>query len=104
MTDIDFTRKLDEYKNKSDEEEILQFLSDFWSIKPDSNGVFTLVAKYQKAKTRLFHTFKLIGWGTASTKGEAARPDECKNSVSRCSESVVIVRREVLVYLKIISC
>lgn len=48
---IDFTRKLCEYKNKSDEE-ILQFLSDFWSITPDSNGVFTLVAKYQKAKTR----------------------------------------------------
>lgn len=51
MANIDFARKLYEYKNKS-EEEILQFLSDFWGIKPDSNGVFTLVAKYQKARTR----------------------------------------------------
>lgn len=51
MTYIDFARKLYEYKNKS-EEEILQFLSDFWGIKSDNNGVFTLVAKYQKARTR----------------------------------------------------
>lgn len=51
MAYIDFTRKLNEYKNKSDEE-ILQFLSGFWGVKPDSNGVFTLVTKYQKVKTR----------------------------------------------------
>lgn len=49
MTHIDFTRKFDEYKNQQNEE-ILYFLSGFWSIKPDSNEVFTLVSKYQKER------------------------------------------------------
>lgn len=51
MTQIDFTRKINEYKYKSDEE-ILQFLSDFWGIKPDVNGVFSLVSRYKKSETR----------------------------------------------------
>lgn len=51
MIYADFTRRIIEYEDKSDEE-LLQFLSDFWGIKPNADGVFTLVAKYQKSEKR----------------------------------------------------
>lgn len=51
MANVDLFRKINEYQYKSDEE-ILQFLSDFWGIKPDVNGVFSLVARYKKSETR----------------------------------------------------
>lgn len=49
MVKFDFSRKLDEFKSKSDEE-ILQYLSEYWGIKPDEHGVFSLVARYEKSE------------------------------------------------------
>lgn len=44
----DFSRKIEEFRYKSPKE-IIDYLSDFWGVSPDTNGVFTLVGSYRKA-------------------------------------------------------
>lgn len=44
---MDFSNKIEEYKEKSDEE-ILTFLSDFWNVIPNENGIIKLYASYKK--------------------------------------------------------
>ena len=44
----DFSRKIEEFRYKSPQE-IIDYLSEFWGLAPDINGVFTLVGTYKKA-------------------------------------------------------
>ena len=36
---IDFTKRIEEYKDKSDNE-ILTFLSEFWNVTPNEDGTY----------------------------------------------------------------
>ena len=40
-----FNSKIAEYTTKNDNE-ILEFLSDFWSVKPNTEGIIKLYASY----------------------------------------------------------
>ena len=46
---IDFTKRIEEYKEKSDKE-ILAYLSDFWNVTPNEDGIIRLYALYQKCE------------------------------------------------------
>ena len=46
---MDFSNKIEENKEKSDEE-ILTFLSDFWNVIPNENGIIKLYASYKKSE------------------------------------------------------
>lgn len=46
---IDFTKRIEEYKEKSDKE-ILAYLSDFWNVTPNEDGIIRLYASYQKCE------------------------------------------------------
>lgn len=46
---IDFTKKIEEFKEKSDKE-ILTYLSDFWNVVPNENGTIRLYASYKKSE------------------------------------------------------
>lgn len=46
---IDFTKKIEEYKEKSDKE-ILTYLSDFWNVTPNEDGIIRLYASYKKSE------------------------------------------------------
>lgn len=46
---IDFTKKIEEFKEKSDKE-ILTYLSDFWNVAPNEDGIIRLYASYKKSE------------------------------------------------------
>lgn len=46
---IDFTKKIEEYKEKSDKD-ILTYLSDFWNVTPNDDGTIRLYASYKKSE------------------------------------------------------
>lgn len=46
---IDFTKKIEGYKEKSDKE-ILIYLSDFWNVTPNEDGIIRLYASYKKSE------------------------------------------------------
>ncbi|MBR5831033.1 MAG: hypothetical protein IKY79_00285 [Bacteroidales bacterium] len=46
---IDFTKRIEEYKDKSDKE-IMSYLSDFWNVIPNEDGIIRLYASYQKSE------------------------------------------------------
>lgn len=46
---IDFTKKIEEYKEKSDKD-ILTYLSDFWNVTPNEDGTIRLYASYKKSE------------------------------------------------------
>lgn len=48
---IDFTKRIEEYKEKSDKE-TLAYLSDFWNVTPNEDGIIRLYASYQKCEHR----------------------------------------------------
>lgn len=45
----DFTKRIEDYKEKSDNE-IITFLSDFWKVTPNEDGIIRLYASYKKSE------------------------------------------------------
>lgn len=45
----DFTKRIEDYKERSDEE-IITFLSDFWNVTPNEDGIIRLYASYKKSE------------------------------------------------------
>ncbi len=43
-----FEDQIEEFKTRS-EKEVLDFLSNYWNLTPDENGVFTMIGTYKKA-------------------------------------------------------